>query len=75
MANRKWAVSYMNDWNNPVSLFRGTEEECNQWYEENIEECESCDAFCSPASDPDKVYYFNHPFESALDFDMRACCE
>ena len=72
MKSRKWTVSFLNDWNNPVELFSGTEVECNQWYENNISKCESKDAFCSPASDPDNVYYFNHPFESALDFDMWA---
>lgn len=70
--NGKWAVSYMNDWNNTIELFRGTESQCKEYYEEHIYQCESTDAFCSPVSDPDKVYYFNHPFESALDFDMRA---
>ena len=74
-ANKRWAVSYMNDWNNPIVLFRGTESQCEQWYEDHIAKCEELDAFCSPVSDPDKVYRFNHPYESALDFDMRACAE
>jgi hypothetical protein len=70
MANSKWEVMYMNDWNNPVVLFRGTEEECNQWYEENIEECESCDAFCSPVSDSDVVYDWNHKLVYMQDYDL-----
>ena len=60
MSNRKWQVAYFNDWNNTIVLFRGTESECERWYEKNIDECESVDAFCCPASDSDSEYKFNH---------------
>ena len=54
----KWSVSYYNEWDNSVELFQGTKSECERWYENNIEECESLDAFCTP--DSDKVYELNH---------------
>lgn len=75
MANKRWGVGYINDWNQLVVLFRGTEAQCSHWYEDNVDLCEELDAFCSPVSDNENVYKFNHPYESALDFDMRACAE
>ena len=52
-ANKRWAVMYINDWDNPVELFRGTGSQCEQWYEDHIAKCEELGAFCSPVSDPE----------------------
>jgi hypothetical protein len=60
MASEKWTVSYLNDWNNTIVLFRGTESQCKEYYEDHIEVCESVDAFCCPAIDPDSEYKYNH---------------
>lgn len=60
MDSKKWTVSYLNEWDNTIELFRGTESECEQWYEDHIDQCENTDAFSSPVSDPDSEYKFNH---------------
>jgi hypothetical protein len=48
MARKVFVVGFFNEWDNFVELFRGTETQCEEYYEENIEECEEWDAIISP---------------------------
>ena len=42
---KAYMVAYINDWGNPVLLYKGTLVECQEYYEKHIGKCESLGAF------------------------------
>lgn len=60
MARKVFVVCYYNEWDNPIELYRGTEAQCGEWFENNIDQCEEVDAYINEVYALDRAYDFNH---------------